>query len=144
MKCKKHGKGSDYVYEIKKEEGTNCFTSTKQNSFAESVSILTRKSFYKAFSESFNGFDRREAVITELRNKRFRKELGIDIGYPNGKEILPRSKRKKKVSFFVWSSFMSNKEKRSSACFFILFENIAKMLQVWHMKRLQKFRVIQW
>ena len=84
------GKRCNYFQQNKKFHGRNCFVSTKKRiCFPESFRVLTEKFSYEDYIEFFIGFSRRILVMTDCKIARFCEKVGIDIGYFNGREILP-------------------------------------------------------
>ena len=87
--------------------GTNCYIPTGNNCFVKCINYLTGNDYTQQYLY-FNGeCDRRKNVMTLARIQPFVKQYGIEKGYFNGKEVVPRSvKERKKFFFFTQQSLL--------------------------------------
>ena len=101
IKRSNYGKGSNHLFDIEEYFGTNCYIPTGNNCFVKCINYLTGNDYTQQNLDFIREGDRRKNVMTLARIQPFVKQYGIEIGYFNGKEVMPRSGKERRKCLYL-------------------------------------------
>ena len=101
VKRSKYGKRVDFKLEIIEYKGNNCYIPMKGYCFIKCINYLTGLDYLESFLEFIRNEKRKLNVSTLARIQPFLKELNVQLGYYNGREIWPRDIREQNTALYL-------------------------------------------